>query len=274
MSHEHQDHARGLQTITAARRRTVIATRGTLRALRGIGALADGTDRVEVGRGASVRFADLCVEPFAVPHDACEPAGFRLGCGDRALGYVTDFGSPAPSIREALAGLTALVVEANHDVEMLKAGSYPARLKKRILSPYGHLSNDGLAELIAGSDLGALALLCLAHLSRSSNRPELAEAVAGMALAEGGRTVDLRIASHDTPMAIAEVPSGAVARPEKSTLASAALEALRAGWARVRGASTVGTRPRPVQLTIPFEPVVSRATGAPAAAPPSQEVVE
>ena len=195
VSHEHQDHVRGLQTLTALKRLTVVATPGTLKRIRK--SLAPGTDLVAVSRGSEVRLGDLTVTAFGIPHDAAEPAGFRLSSGGARLGYVTDLGSAPASVAEALGGVTALILESNHDLELLRNGPYPARLKKRILSPYGHLSNEATGELLRECDLGSLALLYLAHLSRTNNSPALALAVAGLALAERGLGSALKVSRHD-----------------------------------------------------------------------------
>jgi len=206
LTHEHDDHARGLELLSREVRLAVIATQGTLKAVKRW--LAPGTERIEISADGSVRFADLLIEAFRVPHDAAEPVGFRLHHGAASLGYATDLGTVSASVREGLSGLQTVIVESNHDLEMLKQGPYPPRLKKRILGPYGHLSNDAVGELLATADLRALKLLVLAHLSRTNNRPELAAATAAVALAARGLDPALHLARHDRPTETYDLADG------------------------------------------------------------------
>lgn len=117
----------------------------------------------------------LSVEAYTTPHDAAEPVAFVVGYGNRKLGHATDLGSITPLVREQLKNADALLLEANHDVEMLDAGAYPWPLKKRIKSDLGHLSNEACAELLSAVDHGGLQTVVLMHLSESNNNPEIAE---------------------------------------------------------------------------------------------------
>jgi len=123
----------------------------------------------------------LEIEPFRIPHDACEPCGFLIQGPSQLVGptvsaaIATDLGLVSPKLRRRLASCEALIIEANHDTQMLLEGPYPQYLKQRIQSELGHLSNDSAAELIAQlAREGRLRQVLLAHLSRNNNRPEVA----------------------------------------------------------------------------------------------------
>jgi len=117
-----------------------------------------------------------------VPHDAREPAQFVFGDGNVSLGVLTDTGSSTPHIESMLSGLDALVLECNHDVDLLVNGGYPALLKRRIASRFGHLDNSAAAELVAKLDCSRLQHFVAAHLSQQNNTPSLARAAAAQAL--------------------------------------------------------------------------------------------
>lgn len=209
LTHEHDDHARGLETLSRQVRLTVVTTAGAARAVRHL--LAPRSEVQVVRRGGAVRLADLQVHAFPVPHDAREPVGWRLERDRSCLGYVTDLGTVDDQVAESLSGATHLIAESNHDLDMLRQGPYPARLKKRILGPWGHLSNEALAELLRRTDLGRLQVLYLAHLSRTNNLPELAEASAALALNECAPAAAIRVAAHDRPTEV--IATGEPPRP-------------------------------------------------------------
>jgi phosphoribosyl 1,2-cyclic phosphodiesterase len=128
--------------------------------------------------GDCVRLGGLEVSSFSVPHDAADPSGYVIRWSGGRLGIATDLGTAGPLVRASLAGCTALLLEFNHDLEMLWNGSYPWPLKQRIASATGHLSNEAAAELLASVAHGGLGLVVLAHLSEENNRPDLAEKAA------------------------------------------------------------------------------------------------
>jgi phosphoribosyl 1,2-cyclic phosphodiesterase len=136
--------------------------------------LIDSHDEFAVG--------DLCVAPFPVPHDAREPVQFVFTDGDSRLGVLTDIGMPTPHVGEVLSACDALVLECNHDREMLAGGRYPGWLKQRIGGPFGHLANDAAADLLAMIDTRRLRHVVAAHLSESNNTPALARAALAGAL--------------------------------------------------------------------------------------------
>jgi phosphoribosyl 1,2-cyclic phosphodiesterase len=135
------------------------------------------------GRGFCI--GDIEVMPFTIPHDAVDPVGFTFRAEGVKIGFATDLGYMPVSVRNHLRGCSVLVMESNHDVEMLRSGPYPWSVKQRVMSRVGHLSNDALAEFFSSDYDGGAEYLVLAHLSEQNNHPEIARAAAEHAL--GGR---------------------------------------------------------------------------------------
>lgn len=170
VTHEHSDHACGVGALAKRRPVGVYATEGTAAAA-GFGRLR----RLQrIRSGVELQIGPLQVLPIGVPHDASEPVQFMLSDGERRLAILTDFGHPAPEVTAMLAGLDALVLEFNHDLDMLRQGPYPASLKARIESDVGHLSNAQSVQLIESLDRSRLTRVVAAHLSQTNNRPQLA----------------------------------------------------------------------------------------------------
>ncbi len=117
---------------------------------------------------------DLEIHPYPVPHDAREPSQFVFSDGDLRLGLLTDTGDSTPHIERMLSGIDALVLECNHDLELLMNGPYPPTLKRRISGRYGHLDNATAARILGGIDCSRLQHFIAAHLSAQNNTPELA----------------------------------------------------------------------------------------------------
>lgn len=208
VSHEHADHTRALAELRARHPSVpVLATSGTARAVgRDLAVGLDGTLRSEHG----VAIGDAAIVPFAVSHDAAEPVGFRLERGDFALAVATDLGEVTAVVRQAFAGCRAVVIEANHDLELLARGPYPPFLKRRVASRRGHLSNAQMAGLLRAVAGPWLHHVTLAHASATNNSPERALAAAAEALARH-RGVAVTVAERDRAseaVAFAVVPSG------------------------------------------------------------------
>lgn len=183
ITHEHSDHVGGVAPLLRRRSLPVYCSPGTAR---GAG-LDDVFTPVEPGE--CVALGALQLLPFAVSHDAEEPLQYVFGDGDRRLGVLTDIGAPQGAALVALAGVDALLLECNHDVEMLRASAYPPFLKARILGDRGHLSNAQAAEILLRLDRGRLRTLVAGHLSRRNNRPALAQAALAAALGWDDREV-------------------------------------------------------------------------------------
>ena len=143
VTHEHADHIGGVTAVANRCAVPVYCTQGTAKKLGRV-------EQVCIRAEQEFHLADsgMDVLPVAVPHDAREPVQFVFRCGDRKLGILTDLGSGTPHIAELYANCETLLIEANHDREMLLQGSYPAALKRRILSNWGHLSNDQTSALL------------------------------------------------------------------------------------------------------------------------------
>jgi phosphoribosyl 1,2-cyclic phosphodiesterase len=135
----------------------------------------------EAGQPFSI--GDIDLSPFTIPHDAADPVGFVFSTEGIRLGFVTDLGYITPNVRAQLKRLDLLLLESNHDLEMLRDGPYPWQVKQRVLSRVGHLSNAAAAEFLADNYDGHAAYVILGHLSESNNLPDLARVAAERALA-------------------------------------------------------------------------------------------
>ena len=174
VTHEHDDHIGGVARLARRHRIPVWLTPGTLAGFEAL--FADVEQISMVQNYGAFTVGDLHVQPYPVPHDAREPAQFVFGDGVRRLGVLTDVGCSTPHIESVLSGCDALVLECNHDVEMLRTSSYPQRLRERIGGRFGHLDNGAAAALLSRLDNGKLKHLVAAHLSQENNRPDLARA--------------------------------------------------------------------------------------------------
>ncbi len=170
VTHEHADHVSGVARFAARHRLPVWCTAGTLAAGDGTGLVSAGT----LDAHADFILGDLCITPVTVPHDAREPVQFVFADGRHRFGMLTDTGSITPHIRRLLDGCDALMLECNHDRDMLESGPYPAPLKARVGGALGHLSNAQAATLLTDLDYGRLQHLVAAHLSDTNNTPVLA----------------------------------------------------------------------------------------------------
>lgn len=174
VTHEHEDHSGGVGGFSSRYELPVYLTYGTLSAIAPQRpALVDVS---VIDSHTPFAIGDMEVKPYPVPHDAREPAQFVFSDGCVALGVLTDAGAATPHMVLMLSGLHALVLECNHDSEMLANGRYPASLKRRIASRYGHLDNDAAADLLSKLDCSRLQHIVAAHLSQQNNTPELARA--------------------------------------------------------------------------------------------------
>ena len=132
--------------------------------------------------GEPFSIGDIALSPFTIPHDAADPVGFVLSAEGVRMGFATDLGYIPPNVKEQLQALDLLLLESNHDLEMLRDGPYPWSVKQRVLSRVGHLSNDATAEFLSTAYDGQAAYVILAHLSENNNLPELARVAAERAL--------------------------------------------------------------------------------------------
>lgn len=208
LTHEHIDHVRGIHQVAKQTQHEVpiFATEGTWHHI------ADGfSDPSVQSRWAQVRadlpiqVGDLTVTPFAVSHDAEEPVAYRFDCAGQSLAVVTDLGYMNDHIKSVIAGCQSYVLEANHDVGMLRAGRYPWSVKRRILSDKGHLSNmdsaAALSDLLGTESVNVY----LAHLSEENNQPDLAEVTVTSVLRDIRSAYLEQVSLHRTSRAAATV---------------------------------------------------------------------
>lgn len=172
ITHEHSDHIAGAYKFARKHGLPLWLTHGTFNGFAG-----DASDLPQINiidSHSPFSVGELELLPYPVPHDAREPAHFVFSDGARRLGVLTDSGSSTSHIEAMLSGCDALVLECNHDRDMLMNGDYPPALKARVGSRYGHLDNQSAAGLLAALDASRLQHLIAAHLSQQNNTPELA----------------------------------------------------------------------------------------------------
>ncbi len=182
VTHEHDDHVGHAYPFAARHALPVYLTHGTRRAQEDAGAAADGVELRLIEGRAPFAVGDVRVEPFTVPHDAREPVQFVLGDGARRLGVLTDLGTSTAHVESVLSGCDALVLETNHDLDLLWGGDYPKWLKERIGGPFGHLDNAAAGRLLAALERSRLKHVVAAHLSQQNNTAALARAALAQAL--------------------------------------------------------------------------------------------
>ena len=192
ISHEHSDHIQGVGALVRRYKLPVYANYATWQRAQHVAGRVD--DLREIRTGAPFVLKDLVIDPFSLPHDADDPVAFRLTWRRRSMAVVTDLGYPSQLVRERLRGCHLLVLEANHDDAMLKAGPYPWPLKQRIGGKSGHLSNLQSSQLLADVLHDELEHVVLAHLSEINNHPDLARLTAQEIL--GSRGTRLGVASQ------------------------------------------------------------------------------
>jgi len=176
LTHEHSDHVKGVGILARRYGLPVYATAGTIEAVRGMKQLGKMPEGLfcEVRPDQRFSVGDLTILPFSISHDAAQPVGYRLECQGKAVGIATDMGKYSGYTIEHLEHLDALLLEANHDVNMLQVGSYPYYLKRRILGDRGHLSNENAGRLLSRLLHERLKAVFLGHLSLENNYDKLA----------------------------------------------------------------------------------------------------
>ena len=196
ITHEHSDHVAGLPQFAKKYRLPIHATAASAACMR----LTPETEACLVRHGAEfcLPLENGQIEAFAVPHDSAACVGYRITAGGDSLGLATDLGFVTQRVYDRLIGCRTVVIEANHDRDMVRNGPYPPALKHRILSGGGHLSNDDCAELARALAGGGTTTLWLAHLSRENNTPDRALAAVRAALA--GFPVTVEAAPYPIPV--------------------------------------------------------------------------
>lgn len=197
VTHEHTDHVRGIERLVRRHRLPVYLTDGTRQEA---AALQELPEIHPVACGREFRINTLAVRPFSISHDARDPAGFTIGANGSRIGIATDLGLVTELVREHLRGCRLLIVEANHDPDLLMSGPYPWFLKQRIRGRTGHLSNQESGCLLADILHPGLEHVVLSHLSETNNRPE--KALAEVSARLSGASVRLTAASQSIPSAL------------------------------------------------------------------------
>ncbi len=173
ITHEHGDHTHALSALLKKHPCRVHITEPSADALN-IPCVALENCLVRHGTEFSLDVGDCHITAFPVPHDSRACVGYRFTYGDTSVGVVTDIGYVTQTVYDSLCGCQAVIIEANHDREMVRCGSYPAVLKARIISGGGHLSNDDCAEISGAWARQGTKKLMLAHLSEENNTPDIA----------------------------------------------------------------------------------------------------
>jgi phosphoribosyl 1,2-cyclic phosphodiesterase len=178
ITHEHSDHIKGLGVLARKYGIPVYSSPGTKAAMLGQNMLGkvDETLFHAITPDVNFQIGELDIHPFRVSHDAAEPVAYRFACGEKSAAVATDLGFYDDYIIDNLKGLDAVLIESNHDINMLQVGSYPYRLKQRILGYKGHLSNENCGRLLGEILHDNMKAILLGHLSKENNYEALAMA--------------------------------------------------------------------------------------------------
>lgn len=199
LSHEHQDHTRGAGVLSRQLDIPIMATEGTWEGSEKHMGHISTKNRIIIKK--TFELGGVVVEAFPLPHDAKEPVGFILNCNGISMGIATDVGCVQEEMVNQLKRCQLVILEANHDLELLKYGPYPMYLKKRIMGPMGHLSNDDAGYVATLLVEAGVSHLILGHLSQENNHPRLAyHTVKNMLEAKDmivGRDLSLSLIEHE-----------------------------------------------------------------------------
>lgn len=212
VTHEHLDHVSGLGILARRYHIPIYATEETIKELCQMKSLGKIPYELFQPIKANVDFQikDLIIHPFSISHDAVNPVAYRVGNGEQSIAVATDMGTYDDYTIDNLKGLNAVLLEANHDVNMLEMGKYPYQLKKRILGKKGHLSNEGSGKLLCEILHENLKYIFLGHLSKENNYEELAYETVKLEIAIGNQQyfnsgISLQVAKRDKPSALVTI---------------------------------------------------------------------
>jgi phosphoribosyl 1,2-cyclic phosphodiesterase len=194
VSHEHSDHVRGVGVLARRYHLPVFMTRGTATAAADQVGRIDELHHFDVGTPFTID--ELTIHPFAISHDARDPAGFTVAGNGRKIGIATDLGIATGMVKQHLKACSLLVLEANHDPVMLTEGPYPWPLKQRIKSRSGHLSNQDSRDLLEEIKHDGLCHVILAHLSETNNTAQKAYETVCQAIGKE-ECIDLHVACQE-----------------------------------------------------------------------------
>jgi len=190
ITHEHSDHVCGLVALAKSLNVPIYITRLTAPAIPW-GEYSPKLDCFQAGAAFTV--GDIDIDSFTIPHDAIDPVGFCFRTQGIKIGVVTDLGYVPDSIKFHLRGADLLVLESNHDLEMLKVGPYPWSVKQRVMGRKGHLSNDIVSDFIRQDLDTTISTLVLGHLSEHNNHPQIVRVMGERALERSGRALFTRL---------------------------------------------------------------------------------
>jgi phosphoribosyl 1,2-cyclic phosphodiesterase len=210
ITHEHIDHINGLGVISRKYGIPIYATKGTIEAIKKVKSLGNIDSGLFNEIKADVEFdlKDIKVNPFKISHDAAQPVAYRFNSNDKNMAVATDLGTFDDYTVESLKGMEVLLLEANHDINMLEVGPYPYALKQRVLGNKGHLSNERSGKLLSKLLNDNLKTVFLGHLSLENNMEELAY-----------ETVRLEISMADNPYKPDDFPIYVASRSTMSRVA-------------------------------------------------------
>ncbi|MCI8653910.1 MAG: MBL fold metallo-hydrolase [Angelakisella sp.] len=184
VTHDHNDHIKGLRVLTKRLRVPVCSTVETLEGILDTKNLEPGAELLELS--SQMELGGMEIRPFDTPHDTAHSVGFRIQAGERTIGYATDLGQVTPEIWQGLRGADLVLIESNYEPRLLDISPYPYYLRRRISSNHGHLGNPECSDTVRRLAQEGTGRFVLAHLSRENNTPELAGGAARAALLEAG----------------------------------------------------------------------------------------
>lgn len=197
ITHEHSDHVKGAGVLSRRLHLPIYATEGTWAGMESALGELPPNHRVIIESGESFFLNDMEVAPFSIPHDANDPVGYRIFLPGLSVAVATDLGHFSTTVRDAVTGADLVLLESNHDPDLLKQNPhYPQRLKSRILGKKGHLSNMSGAEAAVHLAESGTRHLLLGHLSSENNTPDLAYRTTHSALTDAGAEVGCDVTLH------------------------------------------------------------------------------
>jgi phosphoribosyl 1,2-cyclic phosphodiesterase len=198
ITHEHSDHVAGLcRLLRKAKRRIPVYITNRTAPIIDWENCEPALERFQAG--SSFMIGDIAIDSFTIPHDAIDPVGYTFRAGGVKIGIATDLGYIPDSIKYHLRSTEVLLLESNHDIEMLKVGPYPWSVKQRVMGRNGHLSNDVVSDFLTCDLAASTIALILGHLSEHNNHPELVRMSAASALERRGLETRLIIAEQNRP---------------------------------------------------------------------------
>lgn len=204
VTHEHIDHVKGVGVLSRKYDIPIYANEDTWNAMcRNIGKIKE--HNIKVLQNASTEIKDVEILNFTISHDAANPKGYAICHNNKKACIATDLGHFSKEVKDAIGDCDVILIESNHDVEMLKFGPYPYNLKRRILSNVGHLSNDDCGKAIVDIMKDKKKTIFLGHLSKTNNHPDLAYQTVLNILNDGGlkqgKDIELKVAERSKPSA-------------------------------------------------------------------------